>query len=79
MVFDHVVMLGVPLVTGSYLAASDPLTLDWFDRFGFAAVAVVLLWWVLKKFSAGMDGQALAIKDNTQAIRDLEKAIRENK
>lgn len=79
MILDHAVTIGVPTVTGAYLAVTDPMTLDWFDRLGFAAVAVVLLWWVLKKFSAGMDKQAKAIEDNTEALRDLEKAVRENK
>lgn len=79
MVFDLAVTTCVPLIAGTYLAVEDPLTLDWFDRLGFAAVAVVLLWWVLKKFSSGMDKQASAIEANTQAIRDLEKAIRETK
>lgn len=76
---DQIVTIGVPFVTGTYLAASDPLTLDWFDRLGFAAVAVALLWWVLGKFSKGMDKQATAIEANTQAVRDLEKAFRETK
>jgi hypothetical protein len=79
MMFDIAVTTCIPLAAGTYLAIEDPLTLDWFDRFGFAAVAVVLLYWVLKKFSAGMDKQATAIEQNTQAIRDLEKAIRESK
>ena len=77
MFLDHIVTTGVPTIVGTYLAVEDPMTLDWFDRLGFAAVAVMLLWWVLKRFSASMDAQAKAIDDNTAAIRDLEKAIRE--
>ena len=79
LLIDQLVTLGVPTIIGTYLAIEDPLTLDWFDRLGFAAVAVLLLWWVLKRFSKGMDDQAAAIKDNTTAIRELEKAIRDTK
>ena len=79
MILDFAVTTFLPLVAGAYLAVEDPLTLDWFDRLGFAAVAVLLLWWVLTKFSKGMDKQAAAIEANTEAIRELEKAIRESK
>ena len=77
MFLDHIVTTGAPAVVGTYLAVEDPMTLDWFDRLGFAAVAVMLLWWVLKRFSASMDAQAKAIEDNTEAIRELEQTIRE--
>ena len=76
MILDYLVVLGTPAIVGTYLAVEDPMTLDWFDRLGFAAVAVLLLWWVLKRFSKGMDDQAQAIKDNTAAIRELTDEVR---
>lgn len=64
--------LTIPLISlssGALIAAQDLPTTDLADRVGTAAIAVMVVWWMLGSFSKRLDKLTDAIASLTEHVR----------